>query len=187
MNWLKQIGAYVPYNEQEVIDQRAMVQYLNHCSNALTRENAIAHVTVSSWIVNRDHSKVLMIYHNIMDRWAWTGGHADGEKDLLGVAIREAKEETGLHDVKAVDENIYSIEILPVSAHWRRGEYVNAHLHLNVSFLLEADEQDVLRVKEDENRAVRWFALEEVLSLIEDTQDRLLYEKLIHKLKHIED
>ena len=65
-----------------------------------------------------------MIYHNIYDSWAWMGGHADGEEDLFKVAEREAKEESGITDIKAISEEIASIEILPVSGHEKKGKYV---------------------------------------------------------------
>lgn len=65
-------------------------------SNVLTRKNEFSHLTSSSFIVNKERTKVLMIHHNIYDSWAWTGGHADGEVDLLSVALRETQEETGI-------------------------------------------------------------------------------------------
>lgn len=97
-------------------------------------------MTASSWLLNATHDKVLMIYHNIYHSWAWTGGHADGDRDLLAVAKREAMEETGVTEIRAISEDIFSLEILTVDGHEKRGVYVPSHLHLNVSYLLEADE-----------------------------------------------
>ena len=93
----KQIQSYVPMNEQEVQDQKVILNYIKLFEhNILTRENEFAHLTSSGFILNEARDKVLMIYHNIYQSWAWTGGHADGDCDLLHVAIKEAKEETGL-------------------------------------------------------------------------------------------
>ena len=96
MNWIESIKNYIPYNDQEIKDKDLIMECINKFDDILTRENSIAHITSSGYIVNKDRSKVLMIYHNIYQSWSWTGGHADGDYDLLHVAIKEAKEETGL-------------------------------------------------------------------------------------------
>ncbi|MBR6090778.1 MAG: NUDIX hydrolase, partial [Anaerolineaceae bacterium] len=151
------------------------------------RENRCVHFTGSSWIVNHDRSKVLMVYHNIYDSWSWTGGHADGETDLLAVALREAREETGIRTVRPVSRDIYSLEILTVDGHEKRGEYVSSHLHLNVTYLLEADENEALERKEDENSAVAWFGLEEaVRASSEPWFQKRIYPKLNEKIKKYE-
>lgn len=182
MDIRRQIEAYVPYNEQEELDKKAILQIMEKCEDVLTRENLIAHFTASCWIVNKERTKVVMIYHNIMDSWAWTGGHADGDRNLLAVALREAQEETGLTKIQPVSEEFYSIEVLPVFSHFRRGAYVNAHVHLNVSYLLEADESEPIRVKEDENSAIRWVDLEQAPQLAKEEEDKILYQKLNDKL-----
>ena len=163
MNLLQQLKSYQPYNEQEDNDKTVMLELLEKEADIFSRENKTAHVTASAWLVNKEHTKVLMIYHNIYHSWAWTGGHADGETDLLAVAMKEAKEETGVETIVPVTNEIFSIEILTVDGHVKRGRYVPSHLHLNVTYLLEADEAEVLRVKPDENSGVKWFLLEEAL------------------------
>ena len=78
------------------------------------------------------------------------------------MALREAREESGVAHVRPVSEEIYSLEILPVTQHVKRGKFVSAHLHLNLTYLLEADAHDALRCKPDENSGVRWFRPDEV-------------------------
>jgi len=104
-------------------------------------QNEIAHITSSAFIINKDKDKVLMVYHNIYNSWSWVGGHVDGEEDLLYVAMKEAKEETVIKNVSPVSDNILSMDILPVLGHRhiRKGKYVPPHLHLSVTYLLEAD------------------------------------------------
>lgn len=184
MKLLEELKSYEPYNEQEANDKAVMLRLLEKEPDIFTRENETAHVTASAWLVNREHTKVLMIYHNIYNSWSWTGGHADGEKDLLAVAMKEAKEETGVETIVPVSEEIYSIEILTVDGHVKRGKYVPSHLHLNVTYLLEADEAEVLRVKPDENSGVAWFSLEEALEkCTEDWMIQWVYTKLNEKLR----
>ena len=149
--------AYAPRDEQEAADKAVMLDCLDRFEDVYLRSNLLCHVTASAWIANERRDRVLMIYHNIYDSWAWTGGHADGERDLLSVAIREAQEETGLLSVRPASERLLSIETLTVNPHYKRGRFVPAHLHLNGTFLLLADDAEPLRVKADENSAVQWF------------------------------
>ena len=151
MKLKEQIENYKPYNEQEEKDKEMMLECIKTFNDVLTRKNKMCHFTASNWIINKERTKVLMIYHNIYKSWAWTGGHADGESNLLHVAIKEAKEETGLENLKLLVEGIYGIQIVTVDSHIKRGEFVSSHLHLDCCFLLEADENDVLKVKADEN------------------------------------
>ena len=185
MSLLKQLKAYAPYNEQETNDKKVMIKLLEKESDIFTRENEVAHFTASSWLVNKEHTKVLMIYHNIYHSWSWTGGHADGDMDLLAVAMREAMEETGVKTITPVSEDIFSIEILTVDGHIKRGKYVPSHLHLNVTYLLEADEAEVLHIKQDENSGVAWFTLEEALEKCsEPWMIEWIYKKLNEKLRN---
>lgn len=94
--YLDDIRAYIPQTPAEEADKKQILSYVNQFPDTiLTRENPIAHITASGFILSRDGKWVLMAHHNIFQVWAWTGGHADGEGDLLAVALREAREETG--------------------------------------------------------------------------------------------
>ena len=184
MTIFEQLQAFTPFNEQEASDRRLMLQYAGLFSDLLTRDNEMAHLTASCWIVNPDKTKVLLAYHNIYDSWAWLGGHADGETDLLAVALREVKEEAGIANVRPVSPDIYSLESLTVDGHVKKGQYVSSHLHLNVTYLLEADSDEAVSIKEDENSGVAWFTPEEALA--KSTEPWFvthIYAKLIDKLK----
>lgn len=184
MKLVEQLEAYFPYNEQEARDRELILDYLRRHPGAFERSDLIAHMTASAWVVNRERTKVVMVYHRIYDSWSWTGGHADGEEDLLAVALRECREETGLRDVRPVSEEIYSLEVLCVEGHEKRGAYVPSHLHLNVTYLLEADEREELRICEEENAGVRWFTLDEALrASTEPWFVERIYRKLNDKLQ----
>ena len=181
----EQIQAYQPVNEQEERDRELILHCLETEENVFTRENRLAHMTASAWIVNETRTKVLMAYHNIYHSWSWLGGHADGETDLLKVALKEAQEESGIRHVKPVSEEIYSLEVLTVDGHVKKGAYVSSHLHLNVTYLLQAEETDVLHIKEDENSNVAWFPLEEaVAASTEPWFQEHIYRKLNEKLNY---
>lgn len=181
----EEIEKYKPYNDQEESDKNVILKYMDTFDNLLTRENEFAHFSSSCYIVNRERTKVLMAYHNIYQSWAWIGGHADGEENLLKVALKEANEETGLENLKLISDGIYGIQILPVNGHIKKGKYVSAHLHLDCSFLLEADENDKLKIKEDENSDIKWIDLEDVVKATREPRMIPVYEKCNEKLKLI--
>ena len=184
MELREKIEKYVPYNEQEEKDKNTILKYMDTFEDTLTRNNEFGHFTASAWVVNKERTKVLMIYHNIYKSWAWTGGHADGESDLLSVAVREVKEETGVENVKVLDDDIFSLEIVCVNGHIKRGKYVSSHVHLNVTYLLEVDESETLRIKEDENSGVKWVPIDEVeVTSNERWVKEKVYRKLNEKLK----
>jgi len=92
MELLQILERYAPFNEQEARDRAVLMGLLRTGQNLWTRENEAAHLTASAWVVNGDRERVLMAYHNIYDSWSWLGGHADGARDLLAVALREVGE-----------------------------------------------------------------------------------------------
>ena len=164
----RQLAAYHPCCEQEAVDRDVMLHFLRENTDAFTRENLVAHFTASSWIVNSSRTHALMAWHNLYRAWSWTGGHADGETDLLSVALREAREETGLVHVAPVFPESFSLETLWVEGHEK----------------LEADAGDALREKPDENSGVRWFMLDEAVEAsTEEWMRARVYEKLNRKVR----
>ena len=180
MSLLNEIENYIPVNEQEENDKKVMLDYMKHNPDYLTRENKVAHFTTSIWTVNKERTKTLMVYHNIYDSWSWIGGHADGEEDLVKVALRELKEETGVENAILVSKDIFSLEILTVDGHMKKGRYVPSHLHFNVTFLAEADEIQMLVVNEEENKGVKWFSFEDAINAsTEPWMVERVYKKLV--------
>ena len=177
------IEKYIPYNEQEKSDRNVMLKYINDFDDVLTRNNEYGHFTASGWVVNNKRTKVLMVYHNIYKSWSWTGGHSDGDSNLLNVAIKELKEETGVKNVKPILDDIFSLEIICVNGHVKKEKYVSSHVHLNVSYFLEADENDALKVKEDENSGVKWVDIDKVIEASSEPWMKGIYKKLIEKMK----
>ena len=183
MGLKEQIEKYSPYNEQEINDKEMMLKYIDTFEDVLTRDNKMCHFTASNWIVNKERTKVLMIYHNIYKSWAWTGGHADGDEDLLHVALKEANEETGLNNLKLLSNGIFGIQILTVDSHIKRGKFVPSHLHLDCCFLFETDENEVIRIKEDENSGVEWIDIDKAEEITNEEKMKPIYKKLNNKIK----
>lgn len=182
MNYKDAIRAYKPQNEQEEAERRVILDYIERFpDNILLRENEFAHMTSSGFIMNETLDKVLMVHHNIYNTWAWTGGHADGDEDLLYVAIKEAKEETGIQEVSPLMPEIASIDILPVWGHIKKGKYVATHMHLSVAYILIANEQQALAINEDENSGVKWIPIEELEVFCNEENIVPIYYKLIKR------
>ena len=185
MDIKEQILNYIPFNEQEERDKKLLLEWLSE-PDVFERKNERAHFTASAWVVNPERTKVLMISHNIYDSWAWMGGHADGEENLFAVAEREAKEESGITDIKAISEEIASVEILTVSGHEKHGKYVPSHLHLNATYFFEAPEEQELYVKPDENSGVMWLDMDDIKNKSSEKWFvERIYPKLIEKTKKL--
>lgn len=184
MNIIEQVKNYKPYNEQEIKDKEYILYQLLNCKDIFYRENLDQHMTSSCWIVNKQRTKILLAYHNIFKSYAWLGGHADGEEDLIRVSLKEGKEESGLSNLKLLSNDIFSLEVLDVEPHYKKGKLVKKHLHLNVTYLIEADENENLIVKEDENSSLKWFDIDSSLEYVnEKWMKENIYSKLNSKLK----
>lgn len=183
-NVKEMIKNYIPFNEQEEKDKEQILRWLDTGLNLWTRENGMAHFTSSAWVTDASHTKILMAYHNIYQSWSWLGGHNDGEKDFAFVAKKEVKEESGVQHLKLLSDDIFSLEILTVDGHLKHGVYVPSHLHLNLTYLFEADIHDPVFVKQDENSAVAWFEKEKaVQKSSEPWFQEHIYQKLNEKMK----
>lgn len=186
MDIFQQLRNYSPFNKQEEADKALILHCLRVLPDVFTRDSRLAHMTASGWVVNPERDKVLMVYHNLYDSWSWMGGHADGDQELLRVALREVREESGIKRVRPLLGEIFSLEVLTVDGHEKRGVYVPSHLHLNVTYLLEAEEDQVLITKPDENSGVSWFGLEEAIEKSSEEWFReRIYPKLNEKLRII--
>lgn len=180
---IEMLKNYVPYSEQEKQDIALILKAEEVFGDILTRENQFCHLTSSAFIVNKEHTKVLCIYHNIYKSWGWVGGHADGDDDMLYVAKKETKEETSLKTFNVVKTTPISVEILPVKSHVRKGKYVPAHQHLNVTYLFEADENDSIHILEDENSNIGWLTFDELIEKSDEPYMIPVYQKIIEKIK----
>lgn len=183
---IAQIINYTPVNEQEETDKATLLRWLQSGKDISVRENLVGHLTASAWVVNPQRTHVLMAYHKLYGSWAWLGGHADGDWDLCRVAEKEAREESSIRQLKLVLDEPISLEILTVNGHEKKGKYVPCHLHLNLTYLFEADEHQATECKPDENTGVDWIPMD---SLAERCNEpwfvERIYSKLIHKAKSL--
>lgn len=180
---IEMIKKYVPYNEQEEEDKKFFIE-CEEKDQILTRDNRLCHLTSSAFIINKEHTKVLCVYHNIYKSWTWVGGHADGDDDMLYVAKKETMEETSLKNFKVLSNYPITIDSLPVSSHYKRGKFVPAHDHLSIAYLFEADEKETTHFLADENSAVGWLTFDELLEKTTEPQMIPVYKKCIERIKN---
>ena len=159
------LAQYSPFDETENAMAQQLARFLERWSTpAFARdlagdETERGHVTGSAWIVNRDGSQVVLLHHAKLGIWVQPGGHCDGETDVAQVALREAREETGL-EVSLLDAGIFDVDVHRIPEYWNTPE----HLHFDVRWLLQADET-MMSIVSDESREVRWVSLSEAAAL----------------------
>ncbi len=183
MKLLDELQSYNPKNEQEIHDLHAMLTFIERNPDCLERSNLIGHFTSSALVVNKSLTKVLFAHHNIYNSWTWVGGHNDGDDDPLFVAIKEAKEETGIKDVKPLSNDLAGIDVVYVMPHIKNGKHISDHIHLNTTYILQADDNQEINHKEDENSGVRWFDFDEVYDYVSEPRMIPIYKKLIEVAK----
>lgn len=185
MDIKKEIEKYIPSCEQEIVDKELILEYLDKYKDIFTRDNKLVHMTTSALIVNKKRNKVLMEFHNIYKSWGWVGGHADGDKDLLRVIKKEIEEETGVKNIYPIVKGIFSLGMIPVLNHFRKGEFVSTHVHASIDYLFEADENEKIRPEVGGNSDVAWKLINEMVSLSTEPHMKIVYQKLIDKLQNI--
>lgn len=183
MNWIEFIKNYEPSCAQEISDKEIMIKFIDEFDDVLTRNNKVAHMTSSAFVVNKKRDKVLMVHHNIYNAWSWTGGHADGDEDLFHVAMKELNEETGITNFSNLSDSIVSLDIIPVYGHMKNNKFVSPHLRFNAAFLFEADEDEKLIVNTDENSSVCWIPAMEIDLYSHENHMKNIYFKILSRLK----
>jgi 8-oxo-dGTP pyrophosphatase MutT (NUDIX family) len=170
---LLELERYEPADEREVAMVESLRAFVAAEPACFERSNVAGHVTASAWVVDRARSAALLTHHRKLDRWLQLGGHADGEGDLRSVALREAREESGLTAFEFARHEIYDVDVHEIPA---RGDEP-AHLHYDVRFALYAD--DEAPQASEESFAVAWVPLAGLAALGADASVRRLAAKTL--------
>ena len=157
---LQKLRVHTPYDGHEAAMAEALRQFVAANANCFERSLQVGHITGSAWIVDRDRTHALFTHHRKLNKWLQLGGHADGDPDILRVALREAREESNLDAIRPISGNIFDVDIHVIPARGAEPE----HLHYDVRFLLEADRSAPLTVSE-ESRSLAWMPLDEIIRI----------------------
>jgi 8-oxo-dGTP pyrophosphatase MutT (NUDIX family) len=166
------------FNEEcEFISQFLELLQSERCYH---RDHLPGHITGSAWIVNETKSHVLLVQHAKLNKWLQPGGHADGDENILNVAIREVEEETGLTSITLNSSRIFDLDIHPIPA---RKDFPD-HLHYDVRFAFTASSESNLLIS-DESRDLQWINLQQVPVLTnQNTSILRMVEKTLRSNQH---
>ena len=156
---IDQLNEYaVRYPAEEVVN--SFLKFVRDELDCFNRQLSSGHITGSAWVLNRDGSEVLLTHHRKLDCWLQLGGHADGESEVLAVAIKEAEEESGLTGFTHIGPGIFDIDIHAIPARKNEPE----HLHYDVRYVLRVDGSTEYTVS-DESHDLRWVKPDDVKTL----------------------
>lgn len=158
-NLLNMLQSYCTRHMEEVAYVRRAIDLINQDDRVFERALPV-HVTASTWVVSPDRKQILLMHHRKYGHWFQPGGHADGDPDVLRVALRECAEETGVapEHIKLIDRTIFDVDIHSVPT---VGE-VPGHDHIDIRFVVEID--DRLEIPgNNESHDVKWFPLHQVM------------------------
>jgi 8-oxo-dGTP pyrophosphatase MutT (NUDIX family) len=173
---LQQLEVYSSTYSEELSFKNQFIQLLQH-ADAFQRTHLPGHITGSAWIVDASKTKALLIHHAKLNRWLQPGGHADGDENVLRVALREAEEETGVKEYKILSEGIFDLDIHPIP---NRKDFPE-HLHYDIRYLVQANTIDEL-ILSDESFNVAWINFDELPAL---TDHNSSINRMVEKVKHL--
>ncbi|MDB5477600.1 MAG: hydrolase [Alphaproteobacteria bacterium] len=159
------IEKFVASDKTEAGHRQAALDLLESTGDCFLRSDFPGHFVAGAWLVSPDGKRVLLNHHKFLDRWLQFGGHADGEVNLLQVALREAEEESGIADIVPVRLEIFDIDVHPIPANPKKDE--PSHLHYELRYLVRAPEGNYA---EDfhlgpEGNTLKWFSVQEIAAM----------------------
>src|SRR5690349_5634678 len=153
---LNALQVYSTSFEEEQKFTKQFLELLNH-PRCFHRDHLPGHITGSAWIIDEAREFVLLTHHAKLNRWLQPGGHADGDENVSGVALREAEEETGIKNFTLLHKGIFDIDIHSIPA---RKDFPQ-HLHFDVRFMFEANRSEKLLITE-ESHDLQWIRLADI-------------------------
>ncbi|AEI50729.1 NUDIX hydrolase [Runella slithyformis] len=148
---------HTPFDPEEHAMWQDTIRFVEENPDCFERWLTIGHVTGSAWIVDESQTSVLLMHHRKLDKWFQPGGHADGDSDVLHVALKEALEETGLKTVHCLAKTIFDVDVHLIPANAKEA----AHYHYDIRFLFRADSQQPLSIN-SESKELVWVPLSDV-------------------------
>lgn len=155
------IADHVAADEDEAQDLRRILAFAGRHANPFDRRISEGHFTGSALVLSASGERTLLVHHRKLERWLQPGGHAEpDERDGETVALREAREETGIVSLAlhATAPRPLDVDVHAIPA---RGDEP-AHDHLDLRYLVVAPADARLTRAEDESNDLRWFAWSEL-------------------------
>ncbi len=170
---------HTPQDANELAMTKATLAFVEQNANCFDRSLLSGHVTASALIVSPDRQWVVLIHHRKLNRWFQPGGHADGISDVATVAMQEAREETGLTNLRFVQNSDLLPVIFDVDVHTIPARTdVPAHLHYDIRFLVQADPKEPFKQNHETND-IRWFTLSMAMQYADSESVARMIRKLL--------
>jgi 8-oxo-dGTP pyrophosphatase MutT (NUDIX family) len=161
------------YQTNDAAEQVCIPQFLTLLNEpqCFYRNCFPAHITGSALLLNVTGDKVLMNHHKFLNLWMQFGGHADGDEDILAVAIKETMEESGITSFQPITSDIIDLDIHEISANPKKNE--PAHFHYDIRYVMQmTDEQPP--IISHESIALKWMTFDEAMDKGDDSLKRLI-------------
>jgi 8-oxo-dGTP pyrophosphatase MutT (NUDIX family) len=174
---LDKLTGYVPFDDREREAYERLVAFVRNHPDCFERSLSVGHITGAGWLLNGAGDRVLLTHHKKLDKWLQLGGHADGDPDVLRVALREAREESGIEEIEPISTEIFDVDVHPIPAH----NGVAAHFHYDVRFLLRTTGDERFAVS-DESHELAWVSPEELRDLTREESLARMQRKWIDRI-----
>ncbi len=151
---MEKLEKYQAFCDSEENDRKATLDFVKSNSDCFERSNLSGHITGSCWLENYNGEKFLMTEHKKLKKWLPLGGHADGDSNIIRVAMKEAHEESGLKNIELVSTDIFDLSVHMIPEY----KGIPAHYHYDIRFLLRASKQGEQVQMSDESTDLAWFS-----------------------------
>jgi ADP-ribose pyrophosphatase YjhB (NUDIX family) len=157
---LRQLRAHLPIDTREREMLKQITDFVTGNETCFDRNLRVGHLTGSAWVIDQDRSHTLLTHHAKVGAWVQLGGHVEDDPDMLSAAWREAREESGLINVRPISDHIFDVDVHEIPETPKEP----AHLHYDIRFLFEADVDAELTMTA-ESKSLRWIALDEITEI----------------------
>lgn len=171
---LSALAEHSPVDATEAEHLTRIIDFVRQHENCCDRALSVGHITASCWIIDETGEHALLTHHRKLDRWLQLGGHVEDDHDILSAALREAREESGLDAIQAVDETIFDVDAHTIPARRQEPE----HTHFDIRFLFQARRGDQLIISA-ESHDLRWFSISELQGLPADASIDRMVDKMV--------
>jgi 8-oxo-dGTP pyrophosphatase MutT (NUDIX family) len=172
----EELSKYFPEDEREIEYKQKILFFLKNAANPFLRSNLEGHITGSAMLLNSDCSKFLIMHHSKLNKWLQLGGHSDGDQNLLDVAIKEAKEESGIMNIVPIIPEIFDVDVHLIPANSRDP----MHFHYDIRFLLKTVDNDNF-IQNHESKELRWVDLHNYQNYgLEESINRMAKKALLY-------
>ena len=170
---IKLLRNIIPFGKTEDVMIQRTIAFIKSNEFPMDQNLKDGHLTGSAWVVNRERTKALFTHHKKLNMWLQLGGHAElSDESIKDTAIREAQEESGLQSIRLLSQEILSVDIHLIPAH----NGFPDHLHYDIQFLFEADEQESLSLSK-ESKDLKWIVFEDIHKYNDELSIRRMLEK----------